>query len=54
MNNKETKEKREAREAYEAYQDRLSMQPCFKKLTEEEIEELKKQGRGCRTSDSLF
>lgn len=36
---------KEKKEAYEAYQDRLSMPPCFEKLTPEEIEELKKQGR---------
>jgi hypothetical protein len=33
------------KEAYEAYMDRLSMEPCTEKLTEEEIEDLKKQGR---------
>lgn len=39
--NKSEKEK----EAYEAYKDRLSMPTCPVKLTPEEIEELKKQGR---------
>ena len=33
------------KEAYEAYKDRLSMPPCPVKLTEEEIEQLKKEGR---------
>lgn len=33
------------KEAYEAYEDRLSMPPCPVKLTEEEIEQLKKEGR---------
>jgi hypothetical protein len=35
----------EDKQAYEDYQDRLSMSPSPRKLTEEEIEELKKQGR---------
>lgn len=30
--------------AYEDYLDRLSMPPCIVDLTDEEIEELKKQG----------
>lgn len=38
MNDKE-------KEAYEAYKDRLSMPSKPRKLTDEEIEELKKQGR---------
>lgn len=33
------------KEAYEAYLDRLSMEPCMEELTEEEIEQLKKEGR---------
>lgn len=33
------------KEAYEAYIDRLSMNPCTEDLTEDEIEELRKQGR---------
>lgn len=32
-------------EAYEAYKDRLSMPSKPRKLTQKEIEELKKQGR---------
>lgn len=35
----------EAKEAYKAYQDRLSMELCTEDLAEEEIEELKKEGR---------
>lgn len=31
--------------AYEAYEDRLSMEPCIVDLTEEEIEQLKKEER---------
>ena len=38
-------EKKEMQEAQEAYEDRLSMPPSFKKLTSEEMEELKEQGR---------
>lgn len=33
------------KEAYEAYIDRLYMNPCIEDLTEDEIEELRKQGR---------
>ena len=33
------------KEAYEAYKDRLSMPPCPVKLTKEEIEQLKNEGR---------
>lgn len=32
-----------AKEAYEAYKDRLSMEPCPIKLTEDELEQLKKE-----------
>lgn len=33
------------KEAYEVYKDRLSTLPCPVKLTKEEIEQLRKEGR---------
>jgi hypothetical protein len=36
---------KDEKEIYDAYKDRLSMPPSIAELTEEELAELKKQGR---------